>query len=111
MNQWSKLFLMMMVVCLSVVTGLMADDNEEKVALEDVPAVVTEAALAKLPGIVFSEAEKETKDGTVIYELEGTLDGKKYEIEVKEDGTVVKVEEEDDDKDEKEGHKDKDDDN
>ncbi len=49
-----------------------------------------------LPGISLTEAEKETKDDSVIYELEGKLiNGKEYEIKIAADGTIIKIKLED----------------
>lgn len=77
---------------------LLADDEKE-IALEDVPKKVREAAENAVKGIKLSEAEVETEDGKTVYELEGTVDGKEYEIEVDEDGKVLEVEQSDDDDD------------
>ena len=44
--------------------------------------------------ITLTEAEVE-KEGRMVYVLEGTADGKEYEIEVTADGKVLDVEQED----------------
>ena len=72
------------------------DGDEVEIPLSEVPANVLAAARAAVPGIVFEEAERETEDGRIVYELEGEANGKEYEIEVSADGTVLEVEEEDD---------------
>ncbi|MHC4915645.1 MAG: PepSY domain-containing protein [Planctomycetota bacterium] len=76
-----------------------AGETEEKVPLSKVPEVVKAAALKAVPGIVLTGAEKEVENGKVVYELEGTVRGKKYEIEVTPEGKVLEVEEDDDDDD------------
>jgi len=68
-------------------------DNEIEIPLSAVPASVITIVQNTLPGISLTEAEKEVKDDTVIYELEGKLiNGKEYEIEITEDGTILKIE-------------------
>ena len=58
------------------------------------------AAQEAVKGIVLSKAEKETKGETVVYELEGKVGEKSYEVKVSSEGKVLKVDEE------KEGEKD-----
>ena len=50
-----------------------------------------------LPGITLKKkAEREIKDQTMVYELEGKLDnGNEYEIKITESGTLVEIELED----------------
>ena len=86
------------------------EGQEEEIALDKVPGAVMKAAKDAVKGIVFSKAEKETKDGKTHYELEGKAGEKSYEIEVSPEGKVLKVEEEakeeqDDDKKEEKGNK------
>lgn len=71
--------------------------GETKLPLEKVPEHVRQAALEAIPGIELVEAELEEEDGRLLYELEGTFDGKHYEIEITESGEVVEVEQEDQD--------------
>ena len=75
----------------------LAGDKEERIPLENVPAIVIAAAENAVEGISLTEAEiEQVKKGKVIYELEGVADGVFYEIEVASDGTVIEVEEDDD---------------
>jgi len=70
--------------------------NEIDIPLSEVPANIITIVQNALPGITLTEAEKETRDETVIYELKGKLiNGKKYEIEIAADGTIIEVELED----------------
>lgn len=95
MNSSTKLS----VIALSSAIALSAcsdKSNEVEVPLSEVPANIITTVQNTLPGISLSEAEKETKDDTVIYELEGKLiNGKEYEIEIAADGTIIKIELED----------------
>lgn len=82
-------------------------EKEVKVDLKDVPENVQKAATDAVKGLVLTEAEKETKDGKDVYELEGKAGDKKYEVVVDADGKVLKSGE---DKDDDEGEKEDDDD-
>ena len=76
-----------------------SEDDDEEIALSEVPANVMAAAEKAVPGITFTSAEKETEDGVVIYEFEGTVNGKEYEVEVTAAGEVIEVEDDGDDDD------------
>ena len=68
-------------------------DKDDEIPLTEIPANIITIVQNTLPGISLTEAEKEIDDGTIIYELEGTLiNGKKYEIEITESGTIIKIE-------------------
>ena len=75
-----------------IATVLMAS---EEIALDKVPQAVIQAANAELPGFKISEASMETEDNMTVYELEGEVSGKKYEIELSADGQILEIEEED----------------
>ena len=81
-----------------------ADDDEEEVTVKyaDVPLAVRKTFEKEAPGVKIEEVEKETEDGKTTYEAEVTIDGKNYEIEVAEDGTLLEKEEDDDDDEEEE---------
>ena len=72
------------------------DADEHEIALSAVPANVLAAAQAALPGAKFDEAEVETENGVVTYELEATKDGAEWKVEVTADGRVLEVEQDDD---------------
>lgn len=81
------------------VLGLMgwvvaAKAEDEKLALDKVPAAVMKAVKAKFPGAQVREAEKEVEDGKTTYEIALTHDGHKMDVSVKEDGTILEVEKE-----------------
>ncbi len=71
------------------------DEIEEEIALDAIPAAVLDAALARLPGLVVEQAEIEHTSAGPIYDLEGTIDGVAWEIEVTPAGEVVEVEQDD----------------
>lgn len=108
MKRWKCLLLLAMFLMLIVT--LAYGEKEKEIALSEVPEEVLEAAQEAVPGIEFTQAEiEETKEAT-IYELEGILDGKHFEIEITADGTVLEVEQEDDGNEDEEEDDDEDDD-
>jgi uncharacterized membrane protein YkoI len=70
--------------------------DEDAAALALVPQPAKDAALARVPGLVLSEAEVE---GDGVYCLHGMADGVFYEVEVDAEGKVLEVERGDDDDD------------
>ncbi|HUB67279.1 MAG TPA: hypothetical protein VL981_07340 [Candidatus Methylacidiphilales bacterium] len=95
-------------LCASVVAGLIAtpgivkaEDNDvdgQTVAWGDVPAAVQSTITSNANGGTVSEVEKETKGNAVVYEADVTgSNGKKFEIKVASDGTLIKVKTDDDD--------------
>jgi len=76
-----------------------AEEEEVDVPLDQVPQNIKDAALAAVPGIVFTSAERETENGVVTYDLEGSLNGVAHEVEVTAAGVVVEIETGDDDDD------------
>lgn len=82
------------------------DGKEEVIALDKVPEAVLKAAKEAVKDIVLTKCEKETKGGKVVYEFDGNVGEKLYEVVVSAEGKVLKTKEEtkaerDDDKDEK----------
>jgi uncharacterized membrane protein YkoI len=58
----------------------------------DVPQKVMAAAKGRFPGAQFHSIEKENEDGKVIYDFELTQDGRKYEMDILDDGTIIEIE-------------------
>jgi uncharacterized membrane protein YkoI len=71
-----------------------ANGQDQKVPLDKVPQKVMEAVKARFPGAELTSVSKETADGQVIYDIELKHQGRKYEMDIKEDGTVLEVEKE-----------------
>ena len=69
-------------------------EEDQPIPLADVPEVVKQAALAAVPGLVLEEATVEEEDGELVYDLEGKVGGKEYELEVSATGKVNEIEEE-----------------
>jgi uncharacterized membrane protein YkoI len=71
------------------------DKKEEKIKPEQLPKKVMDAVKAKFPKPEFTALTKETfKDGKIVYDLEFKFEGRKYEMDIAEDGTVLEVERE-----------------
>jgi uncharacterized membrane protein YkoI len=66
--------------------------QDEKVEFDKLPQKVKDAIKARFPGATVTTASKATENGEVIYDIEMTKDGKKHEMDCKEDGTLVDVE-------------------
>lgn len=73
-------------------TGARADDK--KVPLDKVPQKVMAAVKSKFPGAELTSVEQETAEGDLVYDIELQHKGRKYEIDMKEDGTIFEIEKE-----------------
>jgi uncharacterized membrane protein YkoI len=73
-------------------TGARAAD--EKVEIDKLPQKVAATLKAKFSGATITSATKETENGEVIYDIEMKKEGRKHEMDVKEDGTIVNFENE-----------------
>jgi uncharacterized membrane protein YkoI len=72
-----------------------ADDKDpKKVPLDKVPKKVMDAMKARFPGAKLTSVEKETEGGKVVYDIELTHKGRRYEMDIQEDGTVMEIEKE-----------------
>jgi len=78
----------------SMMKGKEDKSGETKIAASDLPAAVKQAMDTRLPGATVRSAVKENEAGNVVYDLEMTQNGRKFEMDVKEDGTVMEVEKE-----------------
>jgi uncharacterized membrane protein YkoI len=71
-----------------------AAPTEVKVKPEELPKAVSEALKARFPALEITSAVKETENGNVVYDIELTQKGRKFESDIKEDGTILEVEKE-----------------
>jgi len=95
MNTYLKLSFISVLSLISL-SACFDKDKDTEIPLTEVPANIIAIVQNTLPGISLTEAEKEIHDDSVVYELEGTLiNGNKYEIEITESGTIIKIELED----------------
>jgi hypothetical protein len=68
--------------------------KEEKITQDKLPKKVLDAVKSWFPEPEFSSLTKETTDGKVVYDLEFKHKGRKFEMDIKEDGTVTEIEKE-----------------
>ena len=71
-----------------------AEDKAEKLSPDKLPKAIADAIKARFPDGKVTSAEKETEEGKVVYDIELTSGGLKYEMDIHEDGTVIEVEKE-----------------
>lgn len=81
----------MSIAVLFVVSPALAAE-EAKVELSAVPKAVMDTAMKEVSGFKATTANSEMEDGKTVYEIQGTADGKKVEVDVMEDGTLDEVE-------------------
>jgi putative PepSY-like beta-lactamase-inhibitor len=71
-----------------------ADDKAQKIEPDKLPQKIKDAVKARLPGAEITSAEKEKENGEIVYDLELKHEGRKYEMDIKEDGTIIEIEKE-----------------
>jgi hypothetical protein len=62
--------------------------------LDKIPKPVMDSLKSKFPKAEITKWTKETEGGAVVYDLEFTSEGRKCEMDIKEDGTIVNIERE-----------------
>ena len=79
---------------------IQADDKDkekpkaQKLTPDKIPQKVMAAIKGRFPGADITAAEREVEDGNVVYDIELTHQGRKYEMDIKEDGTIIEIEKE-----------------
>src|SRR5437016_5103787 len=71
-----------------------AADKPEKIAADKIPQRIADTINGRLPGAEVTNCEKETEDGKVVFDCELKQKGRKYEMDILEDGTLVEIEKE-----------------
>ncbi len=71
----------------------------DKIDLDKVPEKIMSAVKARFPKAELKSVEKELEDGKVVFDVELKVNGRKYEMDILEDGTVAEIEKEVDIKD------------
>jgi hypothetical protein len=74
-----------------------ADDQAKKIEVikfEEAPKAVHDAVEGRFPGAKVSTTERETENGTVVFEVALTHKDCKYEMHIKIDGTIDAIEKE-----------------
>lgn len=71
-----------------------AAEGGKKITVADVPAKVMDSVNGRFPGAQVTSVEREVENGAVVYDFELKQQGRKYETDVKEDGTIMEIEKE-----------------
>lgn len=82
----------------AVLAGLLvlgsAANGQEKKEKVDIPKKVMDALKAKFPKAEIDKATKEKEGNDVVYDIEFKQEGRRFEADIKEDGTIVNWEKE-----------------
>jgi uncharacterized membrane protein YkoI len=87
--------LMVVAALFVLLSGCMHEQKEakdQKIATGEVPQNVMASVQHRLPGAQVTGVEKENEAGGIVYDFELTQQGRKYEMDVKEDGTIMEIE-------------------
>src|SRR5438874_1612343 len=68
--------------------------DKDKLDLDKIPKAVMKALKDKFPKAEIHKWSKEKEGGAIVYDIEFKQDGKKFEADIKEDGTIVNWEKE-----------------
>jgi uncharacterized membrane protein YkoI len=82
------------VLLVLVTIGRAEDEKAKKVALDKAPKAVRDAIFGRFLGAEVSSIEKEKEDGKIVYDVELKHKGRKYEMDIQEDGTIIEIEKE-----------------
>ncbi len=74
--------------------GVTVRADGEKIPPDKLPAKVMAAVKERFPGAEFTSITKETENNKVVYDIELKHKGRKYEMDIQEDGTVLEIEKE-----------------
>lgn len=93
---------LMLGICTSAILVVLAaiasaDDKKEKgkpADLDKIPKAVMDALKAKFPKAEIDKWTKEKESGVDVYDIEFKQEGRKFEADIKEDGTIVNWEKE-----------------
>ena len=88
---WSGVSAVAALVLLAAVARA-EDKKPEKIAPDKFPKAVMDAIKGRFPKAEITSAEKETEDGKVVYDIELKSEGRKYEMDIQEDGTIDEIE-------------------
>jgi uncharacterized membrane protein YkoI len=66
----------------------------EKLSPDKLPPAIVSAIKGRFPKAEVTSAEKEVENGKVVFDIELKESGRKYEMDILEDGTIIEVEKE-----------------
>lgn len=92
MRKYTGRLIALAVVCMSLIAiGRAAEESLKPDAL---PKAVAAAIKARFPDAEITAAAKETENGQVVFDIELKQKGRKFESDIKEDGTILEIEKE-----------------
>src|SRR5690242_18411577 len=75
-----------------VLLGTAARSADQKISPADVPRKVMDTLKARFPGADVTSVEKENEGGKVVYDFEFKVNGRKYESDIQDNGTMLEYE-------------------
>ncbi len=81
-------------LAVSALLALRAPAAEEKIDAEKLPKPVADAINNRFPECKITSAAKETENGQVVFDIELSQKNRKFESDIKEDGTILEIEKE-----------------
>jgi Putative beta-lactamase-inhibitor-like, PepSY-like len=94
---WKSLIGCALLGLVMILPSVRADD--EKVPLDKVPAQIMTAVKGRFPGSTLTSVTKEKANNEVVFDVELKHEGRKYEMDIKENGTILEIEKQVDQKD------------
>lgn len=88
----SRLHVTSLVLALEVASATAAVAQEVAITPDQIPPTVMTALLDKFPSAKVNKATREREDGTIVYDLEFTQDGRRCEADIREDGRFLNYE-------------------
>lgn len=81
------------------------EKQKEELEIDQLPASIRDAATKAVKNIELKDAERQTRGPVTIYEVEGKVDGRRFEIKLTPKGKVIEVVDKDEEKARKEAEK------
>jgi uncharacterized membrane protein YkoI len=85
---------MALALLVATAPAALAEDKAEKIAPDKLPQKIKDAIKGRFPGAQVTSAEKEKENGEIVFDIELKHEGRKYEMDIKEDGTIAEIEKE-----------------
>jgi Putative beta-lactamase-inhibitor-like, PepSY-like len=84
----------MIAAMLTLASASIASAAEVKIAPDKLPKAVADTLTARFPGATLTDASKDSDNGEVVFDVELKFKDRKYETDIKEDGTMLELEKE-----------------
>jgi len=76
------------------ILGRAEDEKAKKIPFDKTPKAIRDAINNRFPDAEVSSIEKENENGKVVFDVELKHKGRKYEMDIEEDGTIIEIEKE-----------------